>query len=192
MTWHHRRLPHLYGIDQPIFLTWRLHGSLPANRIFPPETTSGEAFVAMDRLLDRAREGPMYLRRPEVAQMIVGALLHREQHLRHFELHHWVVMPNHIHVLITPRVAVSKLVHSLKLRTALEGNRLLGLTGQPFWQDESYDRLVRNAEEFQKIAKYIEENPVSAGLVAAPEEFPWSSARPIGNRPQVKQPAPQG
>src|ERR1019366_7977568 len=53
------------------------------------------------------------------------------------------------------------------------------------WQDESYDRLVRNDTEFERIVHYIERNPVTAGLVGIPEEFPWSSARPIDNRPQV-------
>jgi hypothetical protein len=75
-------------------------------------------------------------------------------------------------------------MHSLKRFTAKEGNRMLGLTGQPFWQDESYDRLIRDGE-FERIANYIEMNPVKAGLVSAPEDFPWSSARPIDNRPQV-------
>ena len=54
---------------------------------------------------------------------------------------------------------------------------MLGLVGQPFWQDESYDQLVRNRTEFDRIANYIEMNPVKAGLVAKPEDFPWSSAR---------------
>ena len=76
-------------------------------------------------------------------------------------------------------------MQSLKRFTAREGNRMLGLTGQPFWQDESYDRLVRNDTEFERIVHYIERNPVTAGLVGIPEEFPWSSARPIDNRPQV-------
>ena len=95
----------------------------------------------------------------------------------------FVVMPNHVHLLITPLEAVSKLVQSLKRFTAREGNRMLGLTGQPFWQDESYDRLVRNEAEFDRIVRYIEWNPVTVGLSATPEEFQWSSARPIDNRP---------
>ena len=86
---------------------------------------------------------------------------------------------------MTPLVEVSKVMQSLKRFTAREGNRILGLTGRPFWQDESYDRLVRNQTEFQRIAHYIEMNPVKAGLAATPEEFAWSSARPIDNRPQV-------
>jgi REP element-mobilizing transposase RayT len=94
-------------------------------------------------------------------------------------------MANHVHLLVTPRVEISKLTHSLKRFTAREANRMLGLTGQTFWQVESYDRLVRDRTEFQRIAGYIEMNPVKAGLVKTPEEFPWSSARPIDNRPQV-------
>lgn len=76
-------------------------------------------------------------------------------------------------------------MQSLKRFTAREGNRIVGLTGQPFWQDESYDRLVRNEREFERAVHYIESNPVTASLAATPEEFPWSSARPIDNRPRV-------
>ena len=184
-TFHARRLPHYHSVGQPIFLTWRLHSSLPKNRCFPSATTSGQAFVCMDRLLDNARSGPLCLRQPELAGLVAEAIRYRDEHLGHYLLHAYVVMPNHVHLLITPRVQVSKLTQSLKRFTALEGNRLLGLTGKPFWQDESYDRLVRDEREFQRIASYIEMNPVHAGLAATPEEFPWSSARPIGNRPQV-------
>jgi hypothetical protein len=85
-------------------------------------------------------------------------------------------MPNHVHLLMTPLVEVSKVMQSLKRFTAREGNRILSLTGQPFWQDESYDRLVRNQIEFARRAHYIEMNPVNAGLASAPEDFRWSSA----------------
>ena len=107
--------------------------------------------------------------------MVFEAIRYREDQ-GEFELHNYVVMANHVHLLITPRVNVSRLMQSLKRFTAREGNRMLGLTGQTFWQHESYDRLVRTAEEFRKIARYIEMNPVSAGLVASPCEFAWSSA----------------
>ena len=183
MTFFHiRRLPHYDLIDHPTFLTWRLSGTLP-DRIFRVPTTSGEAFVAMDRLLDNARTGPLYLRRPEIANMVVDAI--RNRNGGPYELPKYVVMPNHVHLPITPRMPVSRLMQSLKRFTAREGNRILGLTGQPFWQDESYDRLVRNEREFARIAKYIEMNPVRAGLVATPQRFPWSSAWPIDNRPQI-------
>ncbi len=184
-TFHARRLPHLYSVGHPIFLTWRLHGSLPPGRVFPAATSHGRAFVAMDRLLYAVPNGSSHLRRPEVAQIVVQALHYHEQTLQHYHLHSYVVMPNHVHFLIAPRVHVSKLMQSLKRFTGLEGNRILGVTGQPFWQDESYDRLVRDEREFGRIVAYIESNPVNAGLAASPEDFPWSSARPIDNRPQV-------
>ena len=137
----------------------------------------------MDRLLDRACTGPLFLRMPGVAKMVMDAIYYRDQ--RTYHLHAFVVMPNHVHLLMTRLEAVSKVMESPKRFTAREGNRLLGLTGQPFWQDESWDRLVRNDTEFERIVYYIERNPVTAGLAATPEEFPWSSARPIDNRPQL-------
>lgn len=142
----------------------------------------------MDRLLDTVTSGPRSLRQPEIARVVVEAIGYREP--EQYDLHNFVVMPNHVHILVTPRVPVSQLMQSLKRFTAREANRILGLTGQPFWQDESYDRLVRDEREFVRIARYIERNPVTAGLVAEPEHFAWSSAWPIANRPQVSQPAP--
>jgi putative transposase len=173
---HRRRLPHFYILDQPLFLTWRLHGSLPPNRFFPSDISAGRAFVAMDRLLDRARSGPLHLRRADIAQLLVDSMRYRQEELKQFQLHSYVIMANHVHVLITPRVEVSELMRSLKRFTARKANQILGLTGQPFWQDESYDHLVRDGAEFRRIAEYIEMNPVKAGLVTAPEEFRWSSA----------------
>jgi len=73
MAFYRRRLPHIYDLEHPIFLTWRLDGSLPPNRAFPPGVTSGNAFAAMDRLLDQARAGPFYLRQPAIADMLVEA-----------------------------------------------------------------------------------------------------------------------
>jgi REP element-mobilizing transposase RayT len=76
-------------------------------------------------------------------------------------------MPNRVHLLIDHSAGpVSRLTQSLKRFTATQGNQILGRTGQPFWQDESYDRLVRNDAEFRKIAHYAEMNPVNAGSPA--------------------------
>jgi hypothetical protein len=87
--------------------------------------------------------------------------------------------------MMTPLISVSKVMQSLKRFTGREGNRILGIIGQPFRQDESYDRLVRNDTEFARITHYIETNPVKAGLAATPEAFLWSSARRVANPPQV-------
>jgi hypothetical protein len=92
---------------------------------------------------------------------------------------------------MTPLVQVCKAMQSLKRFTARECNRILHLTGQPFWQDESYDRLVRDLTEFERIVRYIEMNPVNAGLAPAPEDFRWSSAGADLQSAAGFQPAPQ-
>jgi putative transposase len=186
----HRRLPHLYVTGRPLFVTFRLQGSLPAGRAFPPQITSGEAFVAMDQLLDNARSGPRYLGRPEVAGE-VKASLERGAELKHYALHAWVIMPNHVHLLITPLAAVSKALQSLKGATARRANLLLGLRGA-FWQDESYDHLVRSGEEMRRIHGYIENNPVKAALARCAEEYLWSSAWRPERPPQAESPPHSG
>jgi REP element-mobilizing transposase RayT len=158
-----------------MFVTWRMKGSLPRHRHFPGHTlTSGQAFVAMDRLLDCASGGPRHLSRPEIARLVVNAIHHHELPLAHYTLHAYVIMPNHVHLLITPRTAIPKLLQSLKGFTATQANRILGSTGQAFWQEESYDHWVRDGKELARIMAYIEDNPVRAGLVATPEAYPWS------------------
>jgi REP element-mobilizing transposase RayT len=183
MKFHRRHLPHLHAVGRAMFFTWRLNGSLPSGREYPSAANSGEAFLALDRILDNAKTGPLYLRQPQIAQMVVDSIHYRSGSA--YELHSFVVMANHIHLLVTPAIDASLLTKSLKRFTAREGNRMLGLTGRPFWQEESYDRLVRNEDEFRRIARYIEMNPVNAGLVASAQDFRWSSAWPIANRPQA-------
>jgi REP element-mobilizing transposase RayT len=95
--------------------------------------------------------------------------------LHRYQLHAFVVMPNHVHLLATPHVSADQWLGPLKGFTAHEANRLLGTRG-PFWQEESFDRLVRSDEEFDRIRFYIEQNPVKAGLVLTAEAFLWSSA----------------
>jgi type I restriction enzyme R subunit/putative DNA methylase len=85
-------------------------------------------------------------------------------------------MPNHVHLLILPKVLVAVLMRWLKGSTARGANRILGRTGQPFWQDESYDHYLRRPSQIERTIAYIEENPVSAGLVRSAECWPWSSA----------------
>ncbi|MGO4883348.1 MAG: transposase [Bryobacteraceae bacterium] len=180
-----RRLPHLYAVGQPLFITFRLYGSLPVNRAFPGQNVpSGRAFVAMDRLLDAARTGPTSLKRPEVAQLVLNSLNYGSD-MGQYDLHAWVIMSNHVHLLLTPHINVSNMLCSLKRVTARRANILLNQTGQPFWQDESYDHLVRNGEEFGRIQRYIENNPVKAFLVASPELYKWSSAGRPTRPPQA-------
>ena len=178
MRHYQRRLPHWDTVGQPLFVTFRLHGSLPAYRVFPPDSLarSGKAFQAMDSLLDRGASGPLHLRRPEFAEMVMAALHDGERRFHRYELHAYVVMPNHVHLLVTPKVVATRWLGPLKGFTAYQANKLLGRHGQAFWQDESYDHLVRSGTEFERVRSYIEENPVKAALVSEAEQYPWSSA----------------
>jgi REP element-mobilizing transposase RayT len=108
-------------------------------------------------------------RRPFVFKRIDG----RPQN---FGLDAYVVMPNHVHELWMPHIRLPQLMHRAKGPTDRWANKLLGRVGKPFWQEEHFDRLVRSASECKQIRHYLELNPVKAGLVAHPAEFPWSSA----------------
>jgi REP element-mobilizing transposase RayT len=173
---YRRRLPHLDVPGSPVFVTWRLWGSLPKGRVFARDhVVTGEAFVVVDRLLDMARSGPFYLRTPEIADLVLEQLkVGDSQGL--CSLHAYVVMPNHVHVLWTPLASLPVLIRKIKGPIAHSSNRLLERTGKPFWEQEYFDRIVRNDDEFSRIRRYIEWNPVAAALVAHPQEFPWSSA----------------
>jgi REP element-mobilizing transposase RayT len=89
-------------------------------------------------------------------------------------------MPNHVHLLITPKVPIPRITNGLKGVTARDANAILHRSGQHFWQDESFDHWVRNPIQFNRVRAYIESNPVSAGLTKKPEAWPWSSASCTG------------
>lgn len=138
VSFYRRRLPHWHEADHPVFVTWRLHGSLPRSRVFPASAiTSGEAFAVMDRLLDEARSGPLYLRQSRIAEMILENLLHNATVLGRYDLHGFVIMPNHVHMLVPPHIPLWQVTKALKSFTGTQPNRILHLTGNSFWQDES-------------------------------------------------------
>ena len=108
----------------------------------------------MDRLLDEARVGPFYLRQPALADMVVEAIRYNAIKLGQYRLWAFVVMPNHVHLLVTPVAPLPKITKSLKGITAKRANLVLALTGHSFWQEESYDHLIRHEGEFEKIRSY--------------------------------------
>ncbi len=180
MGYHQRHLPHWQPENAVVFVTWRLYGSLPKHVLtHQDEVSAGRAFIEFDRLLDRAETGPTWIKDPRIAQCMVDALKFGETGLHLYELAGFVVMSNHVHVLIRPSSDLSKITRAIKGYTAREANRVLNRTGQPFWNDESYDRWIRDDGAFNRIVRYIERNPVSAGLAGNIEEYPWSSALQI-------------
>ena len=187
MTYYERNLPHWQPEGATFFVTWRLFGTLPlqkrtarngcATGNVPKVETPGERFVRLDRALDRTAIGPHWLRIPSVADRVTELIFKGEKELGYFSLHAFVVMPNHVHLLIAPKGPLQRIMNGIKGSAAHAANTVLGRIGKPFWQDESFDHWVRTEKEFGKIFRYIEWNPVSAGLARRPEDWVWSSAR---------------
>jgi mutator protein MutT len=173
MYWQ-RDLPHCIPDGATVFVTWRLAGTLPVS--FTSDPNPGKVFAQKDRELDRIQSGPRRLKDPHIANIVVAALHHGERARASYDLYSWVVMPNHVHAVLKPHQRLSEIMQSLKTATATRANRILGTPGTSFWQREYYDHWIRSEKEFFSIVNYIERNPVSAGLVSLPEEWPWSSA----------------
>jgi putative transposase len=179
---YRRKLPHLHPEKDEatfLFVTWRLAGSLPKCQ-FPsppsPPISAGRSFVIMDREADKATFGPVWLRDPRVASVVADALRYGETGRRFYQLRAWVIMPNHVHVVLMPQAPLPTITRWVKGSTARNANLILGRTGLPFWQDESFDHRVRDEAELERIVRYVENNPVSAGLIANACEWTWSSA----------------
>ena len=103
--------------------------------------------------------------------------------VRHFaggryDLHGWVVMPNHVHAVLWPRPGfrLSAILHSWKSFTSTQANKILQREGQPFWQCESYDHRIADDEERARLVAYVENNPLKANLCRRAEDWQWSSA----------------
>jgi len=169
------RLPPAWRDDESeLFLTWRLEGSVPegsAGRY----ATAGEAFAELDRVLNAAEAGPQWLGNTAIARECVLALKYNEAEMRMFDLVAWVVMPNHLHLLIHTN-APPAVIARTKDRIAKRANQILRRSGQPFWADRAFERTVKTEAERRRIISYIERDPARAGLVEKPEDWPWSSA----------------
>jgi REP element-mobilizing transposase RayT len=177
MAFTRRHLPHWIPEETTVFVTWRLAGSVPPQAEILAAGQSGwNPFLQQDERLDRARSGPSWLRDPRIARVVAEALLYGETVRRFYQLHAWVVMPNHVHGIFQPHTAMPTVMRWLKGRTSRVANQILGRTGTAFWQDESFDHWIRSAEELQDLIEYVENNPLQAGLVEAKERWRWSSA----------------
>jgi REP element-mobilizing transposase RayT len=95
-----------------------------------------------------------------------------------FGLHGYVIMPDHIHLLVTPRQpgTVSDIMRNLKSYTSKEIRETLGIRG-PIWQRRFYDRVIRSEEQFRAALDYTHLNPVRAGLVQSARGYGFSSYR---------------
>jgi REP element-mobilizing transposase RayT len=206
--WHSRGyLPHLKREGATYFVTFRLADSLPRELLerhaaqlaeieraaASPSLRSStansptlaqrlaqlrlEQHRAIERALDLG-SGACHLGDPEIARLTTDTLVHF--HGERYTLEAWVIMPNHVHVLLTPlaRHRLGDIVRSWKQYVSLRARRALRepTTNGRFWQPEAYDHWVRDDAEKARIRRYIHDNPVKASLCKHPEDWPWSSA----------------
>jgi putative transposase len=103
-----------------------------------------------------------------IAGALAAALRFREG--KQYRLLAWCIMPNHVHVVVKlfPGHELAKIVKAWKNFSAKAANHALERKGQ-FWHREYYDRLIRNADEFNRAIRYVLENPTKANL----NNWPW-------------------
>lgn len=145
-------------------------------------------FSEFDDQLDQVVFGPTWLEHPDVAEVVASKFM--EYDGKHYDLIAYTIMKNHIHLLIDTSIQInrllpavvatkentmplSKIMQLVKGGSSFKANRLLNRVGA-FWQDESYDHLVRNGREFEQILKYIAYNPVKAKMVADWKEWKFT------------------
>lgn len=183
---HERNLPHFEQGSVWYFVTFRLADALPASVIgkiiqerehwkhtHDLNNLTAEESAEYHRLFSERYEsllnagsGSCVLRDSAIAKIVGDALRHFEG--ERYELDEYVIMPNHVHVLVKPLNGhgLPDITHSWKSFTANQINRKLGKTGQ-LWQHESYDHIVRHERAMEAIRRYIRENPIAAKAAQA-------------------------
>ena len=196
-SWHSRGyLPYL---DQPEIIqciTFRLADSVPADVIAAwkselalkgREATSDPRCAELRGRIERYAgqgHGACWLREERIAGQVEDALLHYDG--VRYRLLSWVIMPNHVHAMIetTPGFPLEAVVHSWKSFTAKQVNKILGRSGQ-VWEEDYFDRYIRDENHLSTVVDYIEQNPVKAGLVDTASDWRWSSASRNGSNTKL-------
>jgi REP element-mobilizing transposase RayT len=140
-------------------------------------------FGRFEEYLDRVATGPHWLTDERIAAIVSDAMHYRDEKV--YELLAFCIMPNHVHVVFSverfaavarrdsSRYIATDIVGNLKWYTAMEANKILHRQGQ-FWQHESYDHVVRNGAELERIIFYVLDNPVKAGFISDWKDWKWS------------------
>ncbi len=185
---HSRSLPHWQQEGATYFVTFRLDDSLP-QEVFKQwrderdaalreakqaanlsdaekQELAGKIAEECEKKLERHLDqgiGECWLRDSGVSKMVEAALRHFDG--ERYLLGSYVIMPNHVHVLVRPAMGhtLSDILQSWKSFTAKEANKLLNREGE-FWQPESFDHIVRNEQQLEKFGRYIQDNPKKASL----------------------------
>lgn len=181
-------LPHINNINLIQSITFRLADSLPRQILenFESELSHIAQKERKIKLRQKIEDyldsgyGCCALKHPKMADIMQETLLKHDN--EKYNLIAWCIMPNHVHVLIKPKIDLSKIVQSWKSYTgrfAIKHNAELGLgvPNQSFWMKNYWDRYVRDEKHYYAIIDYIHFNPVKAGLCENPDQWKYSSAQ---------------
>lgn len=177
---HRRNLPHLYFDDGIYFVTYRLANSFPIYKQIKNVSKKwnfnkfAEEFEKYDYHLSKTYNNNKYLALPEIAEICKETIHYPAG--TDYKLISYCIMPNHVHLLfqlLKGNKGISKIMQSIKRISARKSNIALNRQGN-FWQDESYDRWIRNEKELYYVIRYILLNPVNAGLVTDWEEWKYT------------------
>ncbi len=137
-------------------LTWKRH--LPHHQL-----SSGYYFITFATHY-------RFLLQPQQKDCVFNAICFLDS--KKYELYSAVVLNDHAHMVVNPIETLPKIMHSIKSFTAHEINKMLNRNGK-VWQNESYDRVIRNENEFLEKLNYIANNPIKANLVKKYEDYKW-------------------
>jgi putative transposase len=161
-------------------ITFRLEDSVPKSLIeqWKRELAWDHHHVKLRIKLDKYEDsgyGACWLSGERVASMVEQTILFYDG--KRYRIIAGCIMPNHVHVIIEILEGwfLADIMHSWKSYSAHAANKILCRSGE-FWFREYFDRFIRNPEHLAQAIEYVENNPVKAGLVAAKEDWQWSSA----------------
>src|SRR5579862_225110 len=106
-----RKLPHWLPSDSWVFVTWRLAGSEPRISL-PKGLSEGEIFALQDAEADRAASGPVWLADPRIAEIVQSRIICLAE--QSYDLASWVIMANHVHMVILPKIPLRSIMHKVK------------------------------------------------------------------------------
>jgi putative transposase len=135
-------------------------------------------FTKIDFLLDNSVIGPQWLRKYDMAKLMISELEALDDKV--VKLVCYTVMPNHVHLVFETKddeSLIAGTIESFKSKTSEKANSMLGTDGQ-FWIPDHHVHIIHEQTELINIISYILENPVKAGLVEYWRDWPWSFCNP--------------